>query len=293
MVSRLVPRSRPLVGATLGLQRGVGAPALRSTWRRGGTTGAWQAGGSHQGVAVVTGGGGGIGSGIAGRLAREGMRVVLTYRSDEAKARAVAQALAGSGHLVLPADVGDSSSLKELADRVEQAFGGVDLLVNNAGATTGVPHGDLDGLTDEWIDRIFATNFRGSFACVRAFRPLLEAHEGGTVVSISSISGVTGIGSNVAYCASKAAIDSMTRSLGRALAPKIRVLSVSPGWVPGEYAKNTVSPDFLQAEIDATPLARLGTPADVGAAVWAAHAHLSMSTGCIVPVDGGRPLRTK
>mmetsp|Transcript_29293 Transcript_29293/g.62264 ORF Transcript_29293/g.62264 Transcript_29293/m.62264 type:complete len:286 (-) Transcript_29293:77-934(-) len=255
----------------------------------------WSGGGPAPaaGVAVVTGGSGGIGSGISRRLAAEGMRVVIGYRSGEAKARALLEELPGDHHLALPIDTIREESLTAAADILAERFGGIDLLVNNAGWTTGVPHDDLDALTDEWIDKVMVTNFRGTFACTRAFRRLLDTGEGGTVVNISSVAAVLGLGSNVAYCASKAAVDSMTRSLGRALAPRIRVLSVSPGWVPGEYAKKTVSPDFLQAQIDAAPLARLSTPEDVGDAVWAAHRYLTMATGAVIPVDGGRPLGPK
>merc|ERR1719410_479870 len=221
------------------------------------------------------------------------MKVVIGYRSDEARACKLLKELPGGGHFALSIDTMQSQSLASAANVVAERFGGIDLLVNNAGWTVGVPHDDLDMLTDEWVDRVMLTNFRGTFACTRAFRGLLDAGEGGTVVNISSVAGVTGVGSNVAYCASKAAIDSMTRSLGRALAPGIRVLSVSPGWVPGEYAKNTVSPAFLKEQVDATPLARLSTPEDVGFAVWAAHRYLTMATGAIIPVDGGRPLGPK
>jgi 3-oxoacyl-[acyl-carrier protein] reductase len=108
------------------------------------------------------------------------------------------------------------------------------------------------------------------------------------IVNISSVAGVTGVGSNVAYAASKAALDSMTRSLARALAPNIRVLSVSPGWVLGEYAAR-FDPAYIQAQIDATPLKRLATPDDVADAVLAAT-QLRSSTGNIIAVDGGRPL---
>ena len=107
------------------------------------------------------------------------------------------------------------------------------MLVNNAGVTRPVPHDDLDALDDELIDHIFQVNWRGAFATVRALRPLLAAGAGGVVVNISSVAGQTGLGSNIAYCASKAAMDSMTRSLARALAPQIRVVSVAPGWVEG------------------------------------------------------------
>ena len=108
------------------------------------------------------------------------------------------------------------------------------------------------------------------------------------VVNISSIAGVTAIGSNVAYCASKAAMNSMTISLGRALAPEIRVVSVSPGWVFGEYAKK-MDPAYIQEQIDKTPLGRLATPEDVADAVLAAATMLSYTTGAIISVDGGRP----
>lgn len=240
-------------------------------------------------VALVTGGGGGIGSAICRRLAAEGARLVITYRSDEAKARGVAASLHGENHLVLGAPVDDGAALRQLAQTLQARYGRLDILVNNAGITEAVPHDDLDGLDDELIDRIFQVNWRGAFASIRALKPLLMAGDGGVVINISSIAGRTGVGSNVAYCASKAAMDSMTRSLARALAPRIRVLSVSPGWVNGEYAQRM--PRALIAEQEAkTPLARIAEPEDVADAVYAAIAHLRFSTGDIIPVDGGRPL---
>ena len=99
----------------------------------------------------------------------------------------------------------------------------------------------------------------------------------------------TGVGSNVAYCASKAAIDSMTRSLGRALAPAIRVVSLSPGWVLGEYASNFPS-EYMQTQVDKTPLNRLAQAGDIARAVLAVAESFTFSTGCIFPVDGGREL---
>ncbi len=240
-------------------------------------------------VAVVTGGGGGIGSAICRRLAVAGAQVVITYRSNRERAEATLVTLAGEGHWVVQASVTESEQMKAVAGEIEKRYGRLDLLVNNAGITTPVPHDDLDNLTDEWIDRIFQTNWRGAFAAVRACKGLLLAGDGGTVINLSSIAGVTGIGSNVAYCASKAAMDSMTRSLARALAPKIRVVSVSPGWVLGEYAKR-MDPAYLQTQVDLTPLARLAMPEDVAETVWAVAAKLTMMTGNIVPVDGGRPL---
>ena len=240
-------------------------------------------------VALVTGGGGGIGSGISRRLAAAGARVIITYRSNAQKAQEVLASLAGDGHWIVQADVVNSAELQTLATQVAEKYGRLDLLVNNAGVTTPVPHDNLDDLSDEWIDRIFQTNWRGAFAAVRAFKPLLMANGGGTVINLSSIAGQTGIGSNVAYCASKAAMDSMTRSLARALAPQIRVVSVSPGWVLGEYAKRFPQ-SYIDSQVHATPLKRLATPEDVANTIWAVHNSLPMATGVIIPVDGGRPL---
>jgi 3-oxoacyl-[acyl-carrier protein] reductase len=242
----------------------------------------------QQQVAIVTGGGGGIGSAICRRLAEAGAQMVIIDVQRE-KAEELVNRLPGGNHMVSDVSITDSGALKALAEEIGQRYGSVDLLVNNAGVTTPVEHDDLEGLSDEWIDRIFQINWRGSFACVRAFKDLLKAGEGGTVVNISSIAGTTGVGSNVAYCASKAAIDSMTRSLGRALAPQIRVVSVAPGWVLGEYAKR-MDPAYLQQQVDLTPLGRLARPEDVAETVWAIATKLTLMTGNIVPVDGGRPL---
>jgi 3-oxoacyl-[acyl-carrier protein] reductase len=240
-------------------------------------------------IALVTGAAGGIGSAICRKLASAGAKVILVDIKPPAEVQPFVDSLPGTGHTVIQAFIDDSVSCGRLAERLMDEFGALDLLVNCAGVTTPVEHADLDALSDEWIDRIFRVNWRGAFAMIRALRPLLEKRQRSTVINISSIAGVTGIGSNVAYCASKAALDSMTRSLGRALAPKIRVVSVSPGWVLGEYAKR-FDPAYIQAQVDATPLKQLASPEDVAETVWAIHTHLTLMTGNIVPVDGGRPL---
>jgi len=240
-------------------------------------------------VAVVTGGGGGIGSAICRQLAAAGAQVVITYNSDQGKARAAANTLAGGNHLILRAPVDDAEAQAQLASAVAEKYGRLDILVNNAGVSKSVPHADLEGLDDDAIDQIFRVNWRGAFASIRALQPLLAAGAGGVAINISSIAGRTGLGSNVAYCASKAAMDSMTRSLARALAPQIRVLSVSPGWVNGEYAQRMPRALIAEQE-DKTPLGRIAEAEDVAEAVYAAVAHLRFSTGDIIPVDGGRPL---
>jgi 3-oxoacyl-[acyl-carrier protein] reductase len=124
---------------------------------------------------------------------------------------------------------------------------------------------------------------------VRAFRRLLHLTRSGLVINISSIAGATGMGSNVAYCASKAALDAMTKSLARALAPEIRVVSVSPGLVDTEFVKG-LDQRWRDEQAARTPLKRLATPAEIGAAVLAVATLLPYSNGCIIAVDGGRPL---
>lgn len=240
-------------------------------------------------IAVVTGGGGGIGSAICRRLAAAGMHVVITYSRSQDKAEAVVRSLPGENHLVMHCPVDDSAAQARLAQAIAQTYGTLDILVNNAGITRPVPHADLESLDDDLIDSIFRVNVRGTLASVRALKDLLLAGDGGLVVNISSIAARTAVGSNVAYCASKAAIDNITMSLARALAPKIRVVSVAPGWVNGEYAQR-MPPEYVQQQRDLTPLRRIAEAEDVAEAIYAVAVHLPFTTGAIIPVDGGRPL---
>ncbi len=248
-------------------------------------------------TAVVTGGSGGIGAAICRRLAEDGYRVMVGYNSQVDRAEELVGELNetsrelghGDDHLARQVAVTDRRSLDQLAADVETVFGALDLLVNCAGVTRPVPHDDMDALDDDVIDWIFATNCRGPFATIRALRPALAAAPDPVVVNISSVSAVTGQGSNVAYCASKAALDSITRSLARALGPQIRIVSVSPGWVRGEYA-DRMDPELLATQENATPLRRLATPQDVAAAVSVVAGTLTFTTGTVIPVDGGRPL---
>ena len=186
-------------------------------------------------------------------------------------------------------DVGDSGSLARFAQEISALCGKVDVLINSAGITRFVPHADLTALDDGLIDEIFRTNWRGPFATIRALKSLLEKSGDGLVVNMSSIAAITGVGSNVAYCASKAALNAMTVSLARALAPRIRVVSVSPGVVETDFIKG-LDKAWRDEQTRRTPLGRLATPEDVAEAVFAVATNLRYSTGCIIPVDGGRPL---
>ena len=163
-------------------------------------------------VALVVGGSGGVGQATGRMFAQAGARVVLTHRPG--KDSDAAAKLPGDGHAAMPADVADTSSLLALREAIASRYGRLDILVNAAGFTKPVPHADLDALDDELIDRMFQVNWRGQFAAIRTFAPMLKEHGDGLVVSISSIAAFTAIGSSIAYCAAKAGIDVMTKALG-------------------------------------------------------------------------------
>ena len=240
-------------------------------------------------VALVTGASRGIGAATARVLSAAGARVIITHRDSVAGAQETLEGLTGDGHRVIQASAVDTAALTDAATSVAETEGRLDILVNNAATTKVVPHTDLDALDDELFDLVLRTNVRGAFATVRAFRTLLADGGGGLVVNISSLAAKMANGSNIAYCASKAAMDNMTMSLARALAPEIRVMSVAPGLVDTKFTGGW-APEVRQRMIDETPLGHLADADDVAHAVLAVATSLTMTTGAVVPVDGGRPL---
>ncbi|KIU48752.1 short-chain dehydrogenase [Bradyrhizobium elkanii] len=240
---------------------------------------------------MVVGGAGAIGAATSRMLAAAGATVVITHMDTERDTQA-ADALIkelGASHASYVANVVDTKSLVALRVTLEQKHGRLDILVNAAGFTKPVPHADLDALTDELIDRMLQVNWRGQFATIRTFTPLLKASGDGLVVSISSIASFTAIGSSIAYCAAKAGIDVMTKALARVLAPEVRVLAVSPGVVDTEFVPGRGA-DFNDKVSASTPLKRIGDAEDIAAAITACATMLGYSTGHIIQVDGGRAL---
>jgi len=237
-------------------------------------------------VAIVTGGGTGIGHATSLLLARQGAAVAVNYSRSRQDAEGAAAEIEGLGGraLAVGADVADEDQVVAMVERVAAHFGGVDLLVNNAATTEYIALTDLDAVTDEVWDRIFAVNVKGMFYCARAVAPRMRARGQGAIVNIGSIAGLLGSGSSLPYAVSKAAVIGLTRSLARALAPQIRVCNVAPGivetrWVAGrdEHARR------LSAN---APLQRTATPEDVAALVCALLANDAV-TGQTVPIDGG------
>lgn len=239
---------------------------------------------------LVAGGLGAVGRACAMRFAALGARVVVLHRRSGDEAAAFVKSLSGPGHFAVNASITDSASLAAAASAVKERFGVLHVLVNTAGFTKPVAANDLDALTDELIDSIFAANWRGVFATIRAFHPLLKASGDGLIVNVSSISATTGSGSNLAYVASKAGVDILGKSLARALAPEVRVLTVSPGVVESTFVPGR-GPEFNAKAAASTPLKRIGTPDDVAAAIEACATTLRFATGQVFVVDGGRALQ--
>lgn len=241
-------------------------------------------------VAVIAGGSGGIGAATARLLAAGGASVVIGYNRGGERAQALVDDLAGPAkHLAIHLPMNDSVAINAAAEKVRNVYGQAQILVNSAGITKAVPHQDLEALDDTSFDEILLTNVRGPFATIRAFAPLLREGGDSIIINVSSISATTGLGSSIAYCASKAALDTMGKSLARVLGPQIRLITVSPaavatGFVPGRGREG------VEKQAAITPLRRVCEPEDVAMAIESAICHLRFTTGSVIEVDGGRHL---
>ncbi|MHA3842363.1 SDR family NAD(P)-dependent oxidoreductase [Sphingomonas aestuarii] len=202
----------------------------------------------HGMVAIVTGGGTGIGAAVVRALAKRGVRCVINYASSRDAAEALA-AEVGGGSIAVQADIADDAQCRALAEAARVAFGRIDLLVNNAGKTKFADHEDLDALSaDDFLD-IYRLNTVAAFQMTRACVPLMRESPSAAVVNLASVAGVFGNGSSVAYAASKGALITMTKSLARVLAPAIRVNAVAPGYVgTGWFSERMDADQFAKFE---------------------------------------------
>jgi 3-oxoacyl-[acyl-carrier protein] reductase len=245
-------------------------------------------------VAIVTGSASGIGAATAIGLAARGAKVVINYTKSEAEAQATAAAAraAGGDCLLVQGDVAQDEACRALAAAALDAWGRIDILVNNAGITKFAKHNDLDALSAEDFASIYAVNVIGPFQMIRACAGALKASGSGAVVNISSVAGIAGLGSSVAYAASKGALNTMTLSLARALAPEIRVNAVCPGYVATRWFRDRFGEERfarINAEqAETTPLKHAGQPDDIADTVLflcgTASRHM---TGEMLMVDGG------
>ncbi|MGE0118803.1 MAG: SDR family NAD(P)-dependent oxidoreductase [Dongiaceae bacterium] len=247
-------------------------------------------------AAVITGGATGIGAAIARALAARGWRVLVNYTKSEAEARATAEACraAGGEALVARGDVARDADCQALVAQAVAAWGRLDALVNNAGITKFVPAKDLESLTGDDFERIFAVNLKSAYQMARAAAPSLTASGAGAIVNISSHSAFTGLGSSMAYAASKGALNTLTLSLARALAPEVRVNAVCPGFVDTRWTRGTMDEAAYEAfkarVAESAPLKRMTMPEDVAeAALWFIEGGRAI-TGQFLVVDGGNHL---
>ena len=254
---------------------------------------------SSRPTAVVSGSATGIGAACARHLAAAGLNVAINYTKSAAEAEATAEACRALGveALVIRGDVGEDADCRALAAAAIEAWGGLDVLVNNAGTTRFADAGDLDSLTKDDFDRIFAVNVTGAYQLTRAAAPHLKAAGGGgggAVVNVSSHSGFSGIGSSMAYAASKGALNTLTLSLAGALAPEVRVNAVCPGfvdtrWMAGKLDQAEMAAFKVRAA-EIAPLKLLVTPDQVAEAVcWFALGGRAV-TGQLLVIDGGTHL---
>ena len=186
-------------------------------------------------VAVITDSSSGIGAAIATLFAQYGCHVVITYSRTEEGARSVAETCEREGvrALVCQADVSIDDDCRRLVDQTMAAFGRIDILISNAGITKFCPHGDLGGPDQQDFLDLYAVNTVGPFQMTRAAEKALRANGSGHIINMASVAGLAGVGSSIAYAASKGALITMTRSLARVLGPEIRVNAVCPGVVQG------------------------------------------------------------
>lgn len=237
-------------------------------------------------VALITGAATGIGKAVAVGLAQRDVNIVLNYSRSEAEALATAGEIQAKGAscLLHKADVADDRQVRRMIQAAAAHFGRLDYVVNSAGVTDFVDNNDLEGLKEEYWDRALGVNVKGPFFVCRAAAPFLKDTRG-SIVNITSIAGITGKGSSIAYAASKAAAISVTKSLAHALAPEVRVNSVAPGivmtrWVAGRE-------DHVERLGKGTPLGRVCNAEDVAEVVIPLLLSAAMVTGQTLVVDGG------
>lgn len=242
-----------------------------------------------QKVALITGSATGVGRASALRFAREGFAVAVNYSRSEKEAN---ETLADVQKLGVPAilckaNVGYDNAVRDMIKRVQQELGGLDVLVNNAGMTHFIDHANLEALTDAVWHEIFQVNMLGTFYCCRAALPLLQKRNG-AIVNVTSVAALSGQGSSIPYCASKAAVNSLTRSLARAFAPQVRVNAVAPGpietrWLDGHRERIR---DYLKI----VPLQRVALPEEIADAIHYLALGTTLTTGQCLVVDGGRTM---
>lgn len=237
-------------------------------------------------VALVTGAGRRIGRQIALTLGRSGASVIVNYNRSRSEALATVREIKSYGvdSLALQADVARPVQVRRMFRAVEQRFGNLDLMVNNAGIFF---RERWDRLTEKQWDQILNVNLKGPFFCSQEAALLMQRNDGGQIINISSLGGLQAWPDSMHYCASKAGLIMLTRCLAKALAPDIRVNSIAPGMIlfPGEKRSR-----MIKSVIRSTPLRKAGGPEDIARMVLQLACHADFITGQVFPVDGGKSI---
>jgi 3-oxoacyl-[acyl-carrier protein] reductase len=247
---------------------------------------------SSRKAALVTGGATGIGRSAVLALARAGFDVAINYASSESAARETAAEAqkAGVTALLLKCDVSDENTVRAMIAKIDATFGRLDALVNNAGTTAKWKPRDLETLSLEEWDRVFAVNVRGLFQVTRAALPLLRKGERPCIVNTASIVGLRPGPQPLPYAASKAAVVNLTKTLAWNLGPEIRVNAVAPGWMEGDWMKRMLRDKYdelMGKRARATPLGRVVTADDVAETMMSLIQGNRFVTGEVVVIDGG------
>lgn len=241
-------------------------------------------------VALITGAGKGIGKAIAIEFAKEGANIIINYNKSREGAEKVKNKIekTGSKVIVIKADVSKKEEIEEMIEKTLNEFKRIDILVNNAGVISAAP---LQELTEEDWDKIMDVNLKGVFLCSKAVSKIMIKQKSGKIINISSIYGsIFGAEYVMHYCASKAGVANLTKSLAQVLAPHIQVNSISPGNIDTEMTRRA-GDDFIKKVIEKTPLKRLGKPEEIAkVAVFLASSDSDFITGQNIVVDGGLSL---
>ena len=249
-------------------------------------------------VAIVTGSSSGIGAATAVQLASNGCRVAINYHRNEEGAMETARKCkaVGGQTVIQKADVSKDGDCRKLVDATLERFGRLDILINNAGTTKFCGHEDLAGLSKEDFLNIYSVNLVGPYQMTRAAESALRSQPVAHIVNIASIAGITGVGSSIAYAASKGALVTMTMSLARVLGPQIRVNAICPGFVQGEWLKQGLGEDIYdlvkKQYADQAPLNNTATPETVAQTIITLVSGADWTTGETLIVDGGAHLST-
>lgn len=243
-------------------------------------------------AAIVTGSATGVGSATARLLAEQGCNVVVNYTKSKAEAEETAEACRASGAkaITVQANVAEDADCAKLVQACIDAFGRLDHLVNNAGTTKFVDHHNLEGLDGDDFRWIYSVNVVGPYQMIKHAAPHMRKN-GGSVTNVSSIAGVTGLGSCIAYAASKGALNTMTLSLARALGPEIRVNAICPGMIQGKWLREGMGEQkydsYLSHQMKTNPLQKVSTPEDNARAILMFVQGSDLITGETLLVDGG------